>query len=74
MGYFAFGKNKKFRMERPEHPDPDVLIRQAEESLRKTERQQPHVDRITKWLSKREKQNGFGEDFEYTLRPKKGTA
>ena len=74
MGYFTFGKNKKFRKGRPERPDPDVLIRQAEESLRKTESQQPHVDKITKWLNKRENQNGFGEDFEYTLRPKKGTA
>ena len=71
MGYFTFGTNKKFRLGRPERPDPNDLIRQAEESLRKTERQQPHVDRITKWLNNRENQNGFGEDFEYTLRPKR---
>ena len=49
--------------------DPDVLIRKAEASLRKTESQQPHVDRITSWLKRRENHNGFGEDFEYTLRP-----
>ena len=71
MGYFTFGTNKKFRLGRPERPDPNDLIRQAEESLRKTESQQPHVDRITKWLNKRENQNVFGEDFEYTLRPKR---
>ena len=71
MGYSTFGTNKKFRLGRSERPDPNDLIRQAEESLRKTESQQPHVDRITKWLNKRENQNGFGEDFEYTLKPKR---
>lgn len=65
MGYFTKRKN--------EIPgtDPDALIRKAEASLRQTESQQPHVDRITSWLKHRESQNGFGEDFEYTLRPKR---
>ena len=65
MGYFTKRKNQK------PGTDPDVLIRKAEASLRKTESQQPHVDRITSWLKQRENKNGFGEDFEYTLRPKR---
>lgn len=64
MGYFAKRKNRS-------GSNPDELIRKAEESLRQTTRQQPHVDRITSWLQNRENQNGFGEDFEYTLRPKR---
>ena len=71
MGYFTFGKDKKRGLGRSERPDPNDLIKQAEESLRKTESQQPYVDRITSWLKNRENQNGFGEDFEYTLRPKR---
>ena len=65
MGYFTKRKNKSKRS------DPEALIRKAEASLRQTESQQPHVDRITSWLKRRESQNGFGEDFEYTLRPKR---
>lgn len=65
MGYFIKRKNKSNRS------DPDALVRKAEASLRQTESQQPHVDRITMWLRNRDNQNGFGEDFEYTLRPKR---
>ncbi len=68
MGYFTKRKNKSKRS------DPEALIRKAEASLRQTESQQPHVDRITSWLKLRESQNGFGEDFEYTLRPKRRNA
>lgn len=64
MGYFT--KRKK-----PTRPNPDDMIRKAEESLRQTESQQPLVDKITNWLKNREDQNGFGDDFEYTLRPKR---
>ena len=65
MGYFTKRKNQK------SGPNPDVMIRKAEASLRLTESQQPQVDRLTSWLKTRENQNGFGEDFEYTLRPKR---
>lgn len=65
MGYFTKRRGQK------SGPDPDDLIRKAEASIRQTERQQPQVDRLTSWLKTRENQNGFGEDFEYTLRPKR---
>lgn len=32
--------------------------------------QQPHVNAVALWLERRHSQNGFGEDFEITLRPK----
>lgn len=53
--------------------DPDALTLKAEQSLRETEKKQPHVNAITSWLRRRDGQNGFGEDFEYTLRPKRRT-
>lgn len=65
MGYFSRGKRT------PARSNPEELIQQAEATLRRVESQQPHVDRITSWLKTREDQNGFGEDFEYTLRPKR---
>ena len=65
----CFTKRKK-----QDRPNPDDMIRKAEESLRKTESQQPLVDRLTGWLKNRENQNGFGDDFEYTLRPKRRNA
>ena len=74
MGYFTNRKVKARKLGRPERPNPEDLIEQAEESLRKTEGQQAYVDRITTWLKTRENQNGFGEDFEYTLRPKRRNA
>jgi hypothetical protein len=65
MGYFTCRK-------KAEHgPNADALIRQAEASLEQTKKQQPHVDRINGWLKDRENRNGFGDDFEYTLKPKR---
>ncbi|WP_291053751.1 hypothetical protein [Herbiconiux sp.] len=57
---------------KPRHPriDPDELTAQADESMRRVAAQQPHVNALTSWLEARKDQNGFGEDFEYTLRPK----
>lgn len=42
----------------------------AEESLELVKAQQPRVNLITAYLERRKNQNGFGEDFEFTLRPK----
>lgn len=39
----------------------------ADTTLRK---QEPHVNAVTSWLQNRANQNGFGADFEYTLRPR----
>lgn len=39
-------------------------------AARQLKAQEPHVNFIASWLIKRRHQNGFGEDFEYTLRPR----
>lgn len=50
--------------------DPEALERKADASLRSTAEKQERVNYLTTWLQNRENKNGFGEDFEYTLRPK----
>lgn len=40
----------------------------AAEQLRK---QEPKVNSIYSYLKRRELENGFGDDFEYTLRPRR---
>lgn len=59
-----------FRRKDRDKIDPEQYIRKAEESLRQTRRRQSHVDYLSDTLGNRLVQNGFGEDFEYTLRPK----
>ena len=50
--------------------DPQVLIEQATEIKEKLEREGPRLTALASYLEKRRLQNGFGTDFEYTLRPK----
>lgn len=71
MGYFTSRQKSKGRRGEVSRVDPDELIQKAEESLRKTESQTIHVNQLTTWLKNREMKNGFGDDFEYTLRPKR---
>lgn len=59
-----------FRRKRESEIDPDTVTQQALTSLAKTREQQPKVNALTSWLNTRHNQNGFGDDFEYTLRPK----
>lgn len=54
----------------PSRINPEELTRKADESLRETKELQPKVNSITSYLERRKNQNGFGEDFEYTLKPK----
>ncbi len=42
-------------------------VDEADKTLNK---QAPHVNAVSSWLKIRANQNGFGADFEYTLRPK----
>jgi hypothetical protein len=58
------------RKKKPPRLDPEQLTAQADASMRRVAEQQPHVNALTSWLENRKNQNGFGEDFEYTLRPK----
>lgn len=61
---------KWFNKKKP-RVDPDELGRKADESLHKTRSQQAHVNAITSYLGRRSGQNGFGEDFEITLNPRR---
>jgi hypothetical protein len=54
----------------PSRIDPAELERVATDSLDKVRKQQPRVNALTSYLERRKNQNGFGEDFEYTLRTK----
>lgn len=55
---------------RPPKVDPEELMRKAEDSIAHVEGQQDHVNALTSYLIWRTGDNGFGQDFEYTLRPK----
>ncbi|AWN03251.1 hypothetical protein PBI_CAMILLE_4 [Microbacterium phage Camille] len=61
----------KWLSRRTPRVDPEELARTAEESLRETRSQQEHVNALTSYLKNREGQNGFGEDFEITLTPRR---
>lgn len=50
----------------------DDILNKSEKSIKETQRNQERVDTISIYLNERRIRNGFGEDFEYTLRPRKG--
>ena len=50
--------------------DPQELINQATEINEKLEREGPRLTALATYLERRRLQNGFGTDFEYTLRPR----
>ena len=60
----------KWFRKHPNRVDPEQLSAQAEKSIQETTERQPHVNALTNWLSSRKDQNGFGEDFEFTLIPR----
>lgn len=53
--------------------DPADLTRQADEINEKLEREGPKLNALATYLERRRLQNGFGTDFEYTLRPKEAS-
>jgi hypothetical protein len=55
---------------RPPKVDPAELDKQTAEVLEKLDREGPHMNALAAYLERRKNQNGFGDDFEYTLRPK----
>lgn len=66
MGRF-FGRHRRST----EPPvDPQDLINQANEINEKLEREGPRLNALAAYLDRRRLQNGFGSDFEYTLRPR----
>lgn len=60
---------KKF-IKRSHVVDPVELKTQALEINEKLEREAPHRNRLASYLIQRKDQNGFGSEFEYTLRPR----
>lgn len=42
----------------------------AKEAAEQLSSQKTQVHAVAAWLERRANQNGFGEDFEYTLRPR----
>lgn len=69
MGKF-FGRSRKSQ---GEPVDPQDLVNQANEINEKLEREGPKLTALATYLEKRRLQNGFGSDFEYTLRPKEAS-
>lgn len=69
MGKF-FGRSRKSQ---GEPVDPQDLVNQANEINEKLEREGPKLTALATYLEKRRLQNGFGADFEYTLRPKEAS-
>jgi len=53
-----------------ERVDTDAITRQAEEAVAQLQAQQPRVNAVTSYLERRKNVNGFGHDFEWTLKPK----
>ena len=62
---------KKFLSRRTPRVDPDELDRQSQEINEKLEREGPRMATVATFLERRRLQNGFGTDFEYTLRPRR---
>lgn len=50
--------------------DPSELDKQTAEVNATLQREGARMNSIASYLEKRKDQNGFGSDFEYTLRPK----
>lgn len=69
MGKF-FGRH---RSDKGEAVDPQALVDQATEINDKLEREGPRLTALATYLERRRLQNGFGTDFEYTLRPKEAS-
>lgn len=56
---------------RPVRVDPVELDKQTAEVQAMIEREGPRMVAIASYLEKRKNQNGFGTDFEYTLKPRR---
>lgn len=58
---------------RSRHVDPEELDRQTSKVNARLERETDRMNTIASYLEKRKNQNGFGADFEYTLRPRRAS-
>ena len=62
---------KKFLSRRTPRVDPEELNRQSAEINEQLEREGPRMNALAAYLERRRLLNGFGTDFEYTLRPRR---
>lgn len=62
------------RKPKDERVDPDAGIRLAEATQRRVTMNQPFVNHLSNYAIYRKGKNGFGEDVEFTFRPKQGGA
>lgn len=51
--------------------DPAELDKQTAEVQAMIKREGPRMNAVADYLEKRKNQNGFGTDFEYTLKPRR---
>lgn len=51
--------------------DPAELDKQTAEIQAMIEREGPRMTAVANYLENRKNQNGFGTDFEYTLKPRR---
>jgi len=58
----------------PERVDTDAILNQAQETQRRVVRNQPFVNHFGAYSEARKDSNGFGEDIEFTFRPKRREA
>lgn len=49
------------------------LEQKAVQSISESRARQPHVNYLTGWLMRRTDLNGFGDDFELTIRTRRAT-
>jgi hypothetical protein len=50
--------------------DHAAASQKADDAISRLEQQEQGVNRLSRWLINRDGQNGFGEDIEFTLKPK----
>lgn len=60
------------RIQRNGRVDSKELMAYAVAARAHIREQEPHVNWLTGWLNVRKAENGFGDDFEITLKPRQG--
>lgn len=69
-----FGRKKKIKETEVKYPPRSTnkkIKLSAYAAEKQLQKQETHVNMLTSWLTNRKDQNGFGEDFEFTLIPRR---
>lgn len=62
--------NWKFRKRKKNREQILDARKTSEDAAKQLRDQKTRVNATASWLERRQTQNGFGQDFEYTLRPR----